>query len=295
MGDVGTMGIKTKAFLRLYPNAPHKIMRTYILNNNDYDIMFKLMRKLQMEVKDGIHDLYIRPMEVLKLLTAFVKRPEGAKRPKLKGPVFLFILEAFNEKILEIYEKQVEEIMKDHSRPFEFLEMDRTAKLAKDTEFNLAFPYTFFNKFVSLIPGKISCTTCHKVPISKMGEKKALSSQFDSDHNAEFPPRSASAFATSIHLLPNGHCVFAGGFNADNTDDQHEIAMKLWHKKIAGQAQYGGVHYWLGEAISQGIVESGAYTPEFKDFFMDVKKMVDPNLLLSPNKFHVNKNMLREE
>ena len=295
MGDVGTMGIKTKAFLRLYPNAPHKIMRTYILNNNDYDNMFRLMRKLQMEVRDGLHDLYIRPMEVLKLLTAFVKRPEGAKRPKLKGPVFLFILEAFDEKILELYEKKVEEIMKDHSRPFEFLEMDRTAKLAKDTEFNLEFPYTFFNKFISLIPGKISCTTCHKVPISKMGEKKGLSSQFDAEHSAEFPPRSASAFATSIHLLPNGHCVFAGGFNADNTDDQREMAMNLWHKKVAAQARYGGVHYWLGEAISQGIVESGAYTPEFKDFFMSVKKLVDPNLLLSPNKFHVNKNMLREE
>jgi len=257
--------------------------------------MYKLMRKLQMEVRDGLHDLYIRPMEILKLMTAFWKRPAGTKRPRIKGPVFIFILEAFDEQILEIYEQKVEEIMRDHSRPFEFLEMDRTAKLAKETEFNLKFPYTFFNEFISLFPPKISCTTCHKLPISTMGEKKALSSQFDKEHQEEFPPRSASAFATSIHLLPNGHCVFAGGFNADNTDDQREMAMKLWHKKVAAQAQYGGAHYWLGEAISQGIVESGAYSPEFKDFFMSMKKLVDPNLLLSPNKFHINKNMLREK
>ena len=45
--------------------------------------------------------------------------------------------------------------MKDHSRPFEFLEMDRTAKLAKDTEFNLSFPYTFFNKLYSINPSLI--------------------------------------------------------------------------------------------------------------------------------------------
>ena len=295
MGDVGTMGIKTKAFFRLHPNAPFKIMRNYMLNDNNYDTMFKLMRKLQMEVKDGIHDLYIRPLEVLKLLTAFVKRPEGAKRPKLKGPVFMFILEAFDKSILDIYEKKVAEIMEGHSRTFEYLEMDRDAKLAKDIVFDLKFPYKFFNKFVSLVPPKISCTTCHKLPISSMKEKKALSTQFDTDHYEEFPPRSASAFATSIHLLPNGHCVFAGGFNADNKEEQREIAMKLWHKKVQGQVKYGGAHYWLGEIISQSIVEAEGYTPDFKDFFMDVKKLVDPNLLLSPNKFHFNKNMLRKK
>ena len=31
MGDVGTMGIKTKAFLRLFPDPPYKTMRYYIL------------------------------------------------------------------------------------------------------------------------------------------------------------------------------------------------------------------------------------------------------------------------
>ena len=45
----------------------------------------------------------------------------------------------------------------------------------------------------------------------------------------------------------------------------------------------------LGEAISQSIVESDAYTPEFLQFFKDIKRVVDPNFLLSPNKFHMYK------
>ena len=63
--------------------------------------------------------------------------------------------------------------------------------------------------------------------------------------------------------------------------------MNMWHKKIRHQVKYGGVHYWLGEAISQSIVEADAYTPEFIQFFKDVKNVVDPNFLLSPKKFHM--------
>ncbi|NHI91661.1 MAG: FAD-binding oxidoreductase [Candidatus Lokiarchaeota archaeon] len=286
MGDVGTMGIKTKAFLRLYPNAPYKIMKNYMLNSPDYDLTAELMVKLQMEVRDGIHDLYIRPLDVVQLMTAFVKE-KPKKRPKLKGHVFMFILEAFDEKILEIYEEKVENIMKNHSRHFDWNEIDTSLGLSKDTEFNLQFPYRYFNKFISLFPPKISCTTCHKLPISFMPSRKMMSAEFDSSHQNEFPPRSASAFATSIHLLPNGHCVFAGGFNADNTNEQREIAMKMWHKRVRAQVRYGGVHYWLGESISQSIVEAGAYDDNFIKFFKNIKKLVDPNFILSPNKFHM--------
>jgi len=110
---------------------------------------------------------------------------------------------------------------------------------------------------------------------------------FDNENRGNFPAQSFSLFARSIHLLPNGHCIFAGGFNAENVDDQRQIAMDIWHKKLRYQVQYGGVHYWLGESISQSIVEANAYTPEFLQFFKDIKRVLDPDFLLSPNKFHM--------
>jgi len=301
MGDVGTMGIKTKASLRLFPNSPFKIQRNYILNKNDYEIVSKLMLKVQKEIRDGLHDLYINPLVVVQLLASqAVKKP--SKRARLRGPVFMYILEAFDERILDIYTEKLDTIMKDDAIPFEWQEIDLTAELSKDWKFNLKFPYSYFNKFISLVPPKISCTTCHKLPISSIQEKSKLSTEFDNEHKTEFPSQSFSIFARSIHLLPNGHCVFAGGFNADNTDDQHQTAMNIWHKKLRFQVRYGGVHYWLGESISQSIVEADAYTPEFIQFFKNVKKVVDPNFLLSPNKFHmynynedVTKYIIKEE
>ena len=291
LGDAGTLGIKTKAFLKIFPNSPYKIRKTYTINSNDYNIIFKLMNTLQREVRDGLHDLYLTPKFIVDLMKAFVSRQnKPKKRARIRGPVFMFILEAFDEKILDIYIEKVDKIMKDQARPFEFTEIDTSLEESKDWKMNLKYPYNYFNDFIAILPPKISCTTCHKVPISTMQEKIELSKQFDKDNQDQgnFPIGSTAAFATSIHLLPNGHCVFAGGFNADNFDsDQRKTAMDMWHKKVRMQVKYGGIHYWLGESISQSIVESGAYTSDFMQFFKNIKNTLDPNFLLSPNKFHM--------
>ncbi|MFX0010682.1 MAG: hypothetical protein ACFE9R_10235, partial [Candidatus Hermodarchaeota archaeon] len=235
-----------------------------------------------------LHDLYINPRVVVQLLASQAKE-KPSKRAKISGPVFMFILEAFDEKILEIYVEKVHNIMikDDIARVFEWKEIDLSLDLSDQWKFDFKFPYNYFNKFISLAPGKISCTTCHKLPISMIENRKELNSIFDNQHRGEFPAQSFSLFARSVHLLPNGHCVFAGGFNAENVEDQRKISMDIWHKKVRYQVKYGGVHYWLGEAISQSIVESDAYTPEFIQFFKDIKRVVDPNFLLSPNKFHM--------
>ena len=286
MGDVGTLGIKTKAFLRLFPHAPIKVFRNYMLSKEDYNKVFQLMHKLRKEVSDGLQDLYVVPLAVVRLLSTLAKnRPP--KKARLRGPVFSIFLEAFDERIMEVYLEKVEEIMKQDSRPFEWQEIDLNAELSKDWDYNLKFSYTYFNKFISLAPPKISCVTCHKIPISAIPEKERSSLQFDTEHKSEFPRQSFSLFARSLHLLPNGNCVAAGGFNAENVEDQRQIAMDIWHKKLRYQVKYGAVHYWLGESISQSIVEADAYTPEFRQFFKEVKKTVDPNFLLSPNKFHM--------
>jgi len=301
MGDVGTMGIKTKAFLKLFPDAPFKSQRHYILNKNDYNKVFEIMYKLRKEVSDGLHDLILVPFTVVKFMEGMVKEKPPTK-PKIRGSVFMVGLEAFDTRILDVYQEKVDEIMKDDARPFEWREIDLSQPLSKDWEFNLKFAYNYFNQYISIQPPKISCTTCHKVPISSIPEIVKLSTQFDAKYRAEFPPGSISLFATCIFLLPNGNCVFVGGFNADNIEEQRQIAMNMWHKKLRHQVKYGGVHYWLGEAISQSIVEAGAYTPEFIQFFKDMKRTVDPNFLLSPEKFHfhsyeddITKYIIRDE
>ncbi|MFX1381085.1 MAG: hypothetical protein ACFFBP_01465, partial [Promethearchaeota archaeon] len=207
--------------------------------------------------------------------------------PKLRGPIFSIVLEAVDQKILDVYLEKLDNIMKDDARSFEWQEIDPDLELTKDWKYNLKELFNFFHIKISFRPEIVSCVTCHKIPNSFIPEAFKLANQFDKDFKEEFPPNSQSIIATVIYQLPNGHCVLVGGFSAKNKDEQREISMNMWHKKARFQVQYGGVHYWLGETFSQSIVEAGAYSPDFIKFFKDIKKTVDPNFILSPRKFHM--------
>ena len=192
---------------------------------------------------------------------------------------------------MDVYLEKVDEIMlkDDATRPFEWQEIDLDMVLSKDWKFTLKEEFNFFQKYISMAPPKSSCTTCHKVAISRLNESVQKGVQFNISHQKEFPPGNPPypVFASFLMFLPNGNCVIVGGLGGDNTDENRETTMNIWHKKIRHQVRYGGAHYWLGESISQSLVEAGAYTPEFMQFFKDMKKTVDPNYLLSPNKFHM--------
>ena len=122
MGDVGTMGIKTKAFLKIFPDAPFKSQRHYILNKNDYNKVFEIMYKLRKEVNDGLHDLILVPFTVIKFMEGMAQEKPPTK-PKIRGSVFMVGLEAFDQRILDVYQEKVDEIMKDDARPFEWQEI----------------------------------------------------------------------------------------------------------------------------------------------------------------------------
>ena len=288
MGDVGTLGIKTKAFLRIFPDPPYKAQRYYLLKKDDYNKVFELAHALRKEIGDGLRDMILIPSLIVQLQAGQAKQ-KPPKRSRIRGPVFTLHLEANDQRILDIYLEKAHKIMTrdEVARLFEWQEIDMDAELSKDWKFNLKYAFNYFNVGISTAPPKISCTTCHKVPISSIPATVKKAVEFDTNNKNKFPPGSMSVFAMILYFLPNGNCVFVGGFNADNVEDQREIAMNLWHKKLRHQVRYGGVHYWLGESISQSIVEAGAYTSEFSQFFKDMKKAVDPNFLLSPNKFHM--------
>ncbi len=288
MGDVGTMGIKTKAFMRLFPDPPYKASRMYVFNKNNYSKVFEKAHKLRKEVNDGLLGLSVLPLEITMMMAA--RMATGPKRPRVRGPLCAISLEATDQRILDVYIEKVDEIMtKDETtRPFNFQEIDPTMERPDTWQYNLEASFNYFHNMISVAPPKVTCTTCHKVPMSGLPELSKKAQQFDIDHNKTYPPGTMAIWAGVIAFMPNGNCIFVGGFNADNVEEKRQLSMNLWHKKIRYQVKYGAAHYWLGESISQSITEAGAFTKNFEQFFRDMKKAVDPNFLLSPNKFHLH-------
>lgn len=284
MGDVGTMGIKTKAFLRIFRDPPYKASRSYILKKDNYNKVFELSHRIRDEIGDGLLDLMTLPSLLIQMLIAQMDLGDF-KLPRAKGPYFSVTLEAMDKRILDIHLEKLDEIMTkdDASVLLKFPGMEDQEYVDK-----LKSRFNFFQPSLSPNPPRIGAATCHKVPISTIGEVVKKNIDFGVRHKKELPPGNYYGFfASMLYFLPNGNYVVLGMFSADNIDSERKVAMDLWHKKTRDQVRYGAAHYWLGESISQSVVEAGAYTPEYMQFFKDMKKAVDPNFLLSPKKFHL--------
>ncbi|MFW9880174.1 MAG: FAD-binding oxidoreductase [Candidatus Thorarchaeota archaeon] len=288
MGDVGTMGIKCKAFLRLFPDPPYKQARMYVFNKEDYNKVFEISHKIRFEINEGLRDLSVLPAILVAMSGAQYAQRTG-ERIKARGPLMNVTIEAMEESTLNLKLKKLTKIMENEAVqvPGSFLreDLDDEPKFGYDLEGT----FHFFQASISPMPPKISMATCHKVPISHMGNLYHKIIDFDKKIQNELPTGNyPGIFASMLYFLPNGNYVVLGGLSGDNLESEREKNMNAWHKKIRHQARYGGAHYWLGESISQSIVESGAFTPEYEQMFRDLKKTVDPNYLLSPNKFHLH-------
>jgi hypothetical protein len=240
-------------------------------------------------VGDALRDFMVLP-QILVQMTAVggVFSIEG-KKLRIKGPLFMITLEAMDQQILDIHLEKLDEVMTKDGITTRIMQ-EEPPEGGPEMNYNLKGNFHFFQGSISPSPSVISMVTCHKVPISEMGEiyKKVI--DFDIQNKDDFPSENilpAGTFAAMQYLLPNGNFVVLGGFTGKNEDNKREQNMKMWHKKTRYQVRYGAVHYWLGESISQSIVEADAYTSEFRQFFKDMKKQVDPNFLLSQNKFHM--------
>ncbi|MFX1574338.1 MAG: FAD-binding oxidoreductase [Promethearchaeota archaeon] len=288
MGDVGTMGIKCNASLRLFPDPPFKQAHFYVLNKEDYNKVFKLSQKIRFEINEGLRDLSVLPTILIQMAAAQYRQRTG-ERIHIRGPLMMITIEAMEEETLNLKLEKLTKIMENDAVrvPGSLLnpEFEEEPKFGYDLEGT----FHFFQATISPMPPRITMATCHKVPISQMGDLYHKIIDFDKKIQKELPTGNyPGIFASMLYFLPNGNYVILGGLGGDNVEKEREKNMKAWHKKIRHQARYGGAHYWLGESISQSIVESGAFTPEYEKVFRDLKKTVDPNYLLSPNKFHLH-------
>jgi len=289
MGDVGTMGIKTKAFLRIFPDPPYKQARMYVLNKPDYNKVFELSHKIRFEINEALRDISVLPPILVQMQAPRYAKETGQKLTA-KGPLMNITIEAMEESTLQLKLDKLTKIMENEAERVSGSLVNPGFDDEPKFGYDLEGTFHFFQQSISPTPAQISMATCHKVPISHMGQIYDKVVDFSKKHAAEMGAGAIypGIFASMLYFLPNGNFVVLGGVGGKNVEDQRERNMKNWHRKIRHQVRYGGAHYWLGESISQSVTEAGAFTPEYEQFFRDMKKTVDPNYLLSPNKFHLH-------
>lgn len=283
LGDVGTMGIKTKAVMKIYPLPEYREGYTFTVPD-DYELLVEVIHKLQRRCSWGISDITLTPSTVVMVysLTEVIK---PWRDMMLTKPVFLVGIEADSERIFEIAREIVHEEL---AKPG-VTELGPTLREGNIAEWvgKKQGQWQYFHGIFGVVPGHFSCTTCHKVPLDQMPEVFKKSDEHTLQKQAEYSNATvASVTAAIVYIMPRGECVIVGGMSGWNKPEMRETNLKFWKERLHFQVEYGGVHYWLGEVISQAIMEANAFTPQFTKFFRDMKRTVDPSYLLSPGKFH---------
>ena len=65
-----------------------------------------------------------------------------------------------------------------------------------------------------------------------------------------------------------------------------ETNLKLWRSLLEIVIRYGVQWYMMGDFISRFMVDMGAYSEAFYNLMKSIKKILDPNMILSRGKFN---------
>jgi hypothetical protein len=83
-----------------------------------------------------------------------------------------------------------------------------------------------------------------------------------------------------------GFTSFWSVFDGETHKEIDEINLKLWTSLLERVTKHGVQWYMMGDFMSRLMVDIGAYNEEFYNLMTNIKKTLDPNMILSRGKFN---------
>jgi len=286
LGDNGTMGIKTTAALKIYPKPPYFSGKTFFMEDNPYINSQKIVLEM---IKNGwskslgIYDFFLTPPpQVMAITTERLIEPWG----DIKGGVIFYVTEAFDEKVLERNSEILENIAKKYSTR----ELGPSAKDGNITSWfygEQGHWQVYHAGFSLLGPDYYAATTEVIVPISRYPEILTKLDQWEENHHEDLNEFDAVSGTSHIVMLNHNSCYIGSGLAATSDDELKEGVIQLWKEQLEFLLKQGCVLYMCGQVGSQVLVDSRIYNDEFYNLFRQIKKVVDPNNIISPGKFRL--------
>ncbi len=87
-------------------------------------------------------------------------------------------------------------------------------------------------------------------------------------------------------LLGENNVEITCGFTTYPHKEAREINLSLWKSILEFVTERGVQWYMMGDFCSQVFSKMGAYAPEYYALLQNLKKMIDPNNILSPGKYN---------
>ncbi len=83
-----------------------------------------------------------------------------------------------------------------------------------------------------------------------------------------------------------GFTSFWSYYNEKTYEIIDELNLKLWKSLLERVTKHGVQWYMMGDFMSRLMVDIGAYSENYYSIMKSIKKVLDPNLVLSQGKFN---------
>jgi len=138
-------------------------------------------------------------------------------------------------------------------------------------------------------PGSGSLGTCLKAPTDLLPKYVDLYQRWVTTNTKALSEVGGGAADFIVFGVHPAYIDVTGGISVKPKPDDYDKIYNLWKDLLITQIkELGAMHYWMGEIIGHALVDSGALTPEFYEFMTKIKKILDPNKIMSPEKFYLS-------
>ena len=288
LGDNGIHGIKTKATLRIYPKPPYHAGKTFALKRSNMkygvNIFLEWLNKGGFGLYDGFYfpDYFVMGMAAMNPPTYFPWK-------KLNKTAIFYTTEAYSEQELEANVENLDAIVtKNKGTPLgPEIEDGNFAKY----HYEMDGHWSFYHNTFGIPTGTQSLTTEAHCPIVRFPKVIDGVDKWAAKHAEAFAKIQtiggipAGAGCGSVGLSGENNVELAIGFTTVIRPELRDLNLRLWKDQLEAVVKAGGMHYMLGYVGSRVLVKSGAFTDQYYSFMKSIKKVLDPNYILSPGKF----------
>ncbi|MFX0136781.1 MAG: FAD-binding oxidoreductase [Candidatus Hodarchaeota archaeon] len=288
LGDVGIHGIKTKASFNLYPIPEFAAFNTFDIKAKDtitpIERVTDVMLKWQ-HAKIKIHDFYYFPKNFVLNIKQF-KIIKSWKTAKVKGGVLFYTTVADSQRELDDNVERLNKIAREAElrKLGPQVENGNIAKWFYEEDGRWQWGHFCFGA----MPGLGSFGTCLKAPTDLLPKYLDFFQRWEIKNAQKIAKVGGGATSFLVFGVHPSYIDVTSGLALIPKPKNVEKIYELWKSLIIAQIkELGCMHYWMGEIIGHALVESGALTEEYYNLMISIKKALDPNKIISPNKFHL--------
>jgi glycolate oxidase len=295
-GDNGIFGVKTKVSLQVFPRPEFAAYKTFQLPRKEREVSAKIMSEIRHKGIDVYDTMYIMDL-IVRLSTELGFMPLWENLKRKRGMIF-YVIEANSETELEENVKALDRIMEENKAEYLGSEISdgNIAKWHYTEQGHWQFYHNLWGMYPAMEPLTGECFCPINVYPKMLNDIDQWDMENDSDMRKIFEITNTRPIAGSgpVLLIDGNNVELTCGFTSFGKyydgkiyEIIEELNNKLWKSFLERVTKHGVQWYMMGDYMSRLMVDIGAYSEEYYNMMKSIKKVLDPNTIISRGKFNL--------